>query len=29
MTDHDQVQWGEDVAGLSMLAQLLLNIFDF
>lgn len=29
MTDNDQVQWGEAVAGLSMLAQLLLNIFNF
>lgn len=29
MTDHDQVQRGEAVAGLSMLVQLLLNIFNF
>lgn len=29
MTDNDQVQWAEAVAGLSMLAQLLLNIFNF
>lgn len=29
MTDNDQVQWVEAVAGLSMLAQLLLNIFNF